>query len=403
MIDSSIISATPARSPPSSAMTLDTTAGSVLHILPKVLDRLGFGIFTPVALYAGAVFFTFLPLVIFAWFSPLSMTIRSATLKMPFFYDASTIFLFVVSFPCLLILTVTDQKLLSRSLNRVMADGIVTISEANGMALAERWGRLFQITNLAAQALGLTVGGIVVCVLFKEATTETVWSWTALDKHMLPVGYIFLYCNFLFTAVITVYVVRSIAVAVLLRDIVAHAELHILPLYPDKAGGLQPIGRFGLRNQYALTLLGLNIVLGGFVAYHFLDQGNGVIWFVAAAAIAYVTVGPLVFMAPLLPFRDGMMSSKAQLMRGVALRMRAKLDDLCSRFPSGAITAEDDELLERLCKIGAVIDDMPVWPFDAFTLRKFFTAYVIPIISSLSLPLGKALLHHSPIAIPFLQ
>jgi hypothetical protein len=395
-------STTSTGAPSFSAVTLDTTAGSALHILPRVLDRLGFGAFAPVALYASAVALTFLPLVIVGWFGPLSMTIRSSTLKMPFFYDASTIFLFVVSFPCLLILTVTDQKLLSSSLSRVQLDGIVAISEANGTALAKRWYRLFRMTNLAAQAFGLAVGGIAIYFLFRGATT-TIGSWTALDKHMLPVGYIFLYCNFLFSAVTTVYVVRSIAVAVLLRDIVAHAELHILPLHPDKAGGLQPIGRLGLRNQYALTLLGLNIVLGGFVAYHFLNQDNDVIRFVAAAAIAYVTIGPLVFVAPLLPFRDGMMRNKAQLMNGVALRMRGELDDLRSRFQSGAITAEDAQLLERLCKIGAVIEDLPVWPFDAFTLRKFFTAYVVPIIGSLSVPAGKALLGYFKITIPFLQ
>jgi hypothetical protein len=386
MTDSSIISTTSTRAPPFSA--LNTTAGSVLHILSRALVGLGFGAATPVALYAGAVSVTFLPLMIVGWFSPLSMTVRSSTLQMPFFYDANNIFMYVVSFPCLLIMTVTDDQMLSRALSTVWVDGTVTISEAYGMALTERWRRLFRITNLAAQALGLAVGGVVACFIFIGSTTETVGSWVAYDKHLQPAGYIFLYCAILFSAVATIFVSRSIAVAVLLRDIVAHAELH----NPDKAGGLQPIGRLGLRNQYALTLLGLNIVLAILVTYFFVPKSNHMIELLAIATIAYLVVGPLVFVAPLLPFRGGMIRSKAQLMNGVAVRLRVELDNVRSRFQSGAITEEDEQMIERLRKIGAVIDDLPVWPFDAGTLRKFFTAYVIPIAGSLSVPVAKAIL-----------
>ena len=34
-----------------------------------------------------------------------------------------------------------------------------------------------------------------------------------------------------------------------------------LPLHPDQCGGLRPVGEPGLRNQYTLTLPGLNIVI----------------------------------------------------------------------------------------------------------------------------------------------
>ena len=83
------------------------------------------------------------------------------------------------------------------------------------------------------------------------------------------------------------------------------------------------------------------------------------------------------------------MRNKAQLMSGVALRMRAVLDNVQSRFESGAVTEEDEQMIERLRKIGAVIDDLPVWPFDAGTLRRFFTAYVIPVVGSFGVSLAK--------------
>ena len=66
-----------------------------------------------------------------------------------------------------------------------------------------------------------------------------------------------------------------------------------------------------------------------------------------------------------------------------------------------AITAEDEQVIERLRKIGAVVDELPVWPFDAGTLRKFFAAYVIPVMGSLfSLPVAKAIIGYFGIQIP---
>jgi hypothetical protein len=161
--------------------------------------------------------------------------------------------------------------------------------------------------------------------------------------------------------------------------------LHMLPMHPDKAGGLQPVGRLGLRNQYALTACGLNIVAAMAVVYIFLDsQYNHLpIGLLIGALAAYLILGPAIFMGPLLPFRQGMLRNKAQLMSKVALRLRIKLDDLYARMASGEITAEDEESIQRLRRLDAVIDELLVWPFDAPTLRKFLTAYVLPSSAAL--------------------
>jgi hypothetical protein len=201
---------------------------------------------------------------------------------------------------------------------------------------------------------------------------------------LLGVGYINLYCLFLFYALVPLYVSRNIAISLLLWDITARAEVHLLPLHPDKCGGLRPVGRVGLRNQYALTLFGLNLALLWWVTFQYLtgsaDKVSAAqVGLIAGAVIAYMILGPIVFMAPLLPFRRSMQVHKGELLSEVILRLRAELDRLRRRFPSGAISKDDEELIERLSKICGVIDEVPVWPFDPSTLRKFLTAYVIPI------------------------
>ena len=87
-------------------------------------------------------------------------------------------------------------------------------------------------------------------------------------------------------------------------------------------------------------------------------------------------------------------------MSDVAQRLRVELDRLRAQLASGAISKEDGELIERLRKIGAVIDELPVWPFDAGILRKFLTAYITPLLSAVGYPVLKIVLDFAKIQIP---
>ena len=151
------------------------------------------------------------------------------------------------------------------------------------------------------------------------------------------------------------------------------------------------MGRFGLRNQYFLTLVGVNIVIFVTESLYYLQVPNALYGLIVAVIIVYMILGPVVFMAPLLPFRSGMLRTKAQLMAEVAQRLRMELQRLRAQLKSGPISKEDEELIDRLRKIGTVIDELPVWPFDAGTLRKFVSAYIIPVVSSAGYPVAKVI------------
>jgi hypothetical protein len=383
------------------AMVLDTSAGSIIHSRFRYLNRVGpAGTFAVARAYVAAVALTYLPLLIAAILSPLSIVVPTAGHRLPFLYDWNVCFMFLVSFPCIIVLTVTDQDVLARALGAVQSDGTITISREDEKQLSVRWHRLFKMTNVAGQSLGIVVGAIVAYFNYRVYTPAPVGFWIAQEGRLMPVGFVFLYCIFLFYALIPVYVLRTVAISLLLRDIVAHAKLHLLPLHPDRCGGLRPVGRLGLRNQYALTVLGLNIVLLVAISRLYLDVPDSVNGLIVAAVIAYIVLGPVVFMAPLLPFRGGMLRTKSQLMSEVAQRLRVELDRLRAQLPSGSISEKDEKLVERLRKIGAVIDELPVWPFDAGTLRKFLTAYVIPLISGVGYPILKVVLNFAKIQIP---
>jgi hypothetical protein len=357
---------------------LDTISGSALHSLFGNTTRIGY---IP-KLYIISILLTFVPLLIGAALSPLSLTIATCKLKLPFFYDWNVLFMFLISFPFLLILTVTDQEVLTNALRSVQREGTITISEANTRVLYNRWKDCFKKFNIVGQVIGVGVGLLVAYFNYEAYTPELVGFWIAQNNSLLPVGFVYLYCISFFYALIVIYVVRNIGIALLLRDIVANSELHMLPMHPDRSGGLRPLGTLGLRNQYILTLLGLNVVLLITVYFPHFEDAPYLHGMVAAALIAYMILGPLIFVAPLLPFRDGMIRTKGDLMEEVAQRLRVELDRVRAELPSGHISREDEELIDRLRKIASLIDELPVWPFDTATLRKFLTAYTIPIISS---------------------
>lgn len=373
-------------------MPLTTTSGSVIHRLFGDLGVVQGTPFRELKIYLASFALTCLPLFVSALFSPLSLVAPTGLHRLPFLCDWNVLFLFLVSFPCLMILTVTDQDVLVRSLETVQADGTITISDTEKGLLITHWQRSFRLANLAGQWLGLVVGSVVAYLNYLAYSPAEVGFWITDNDRLLPVGVVFLFCIFLFYALVPIYIIRNVAVAFLLRDIVAHSQLHLLPLHPDRSGGLRPVGRLGLRNQYALSLLGINVVLLVTVSVLYLDIPAPLNALMIVAVLAYLLLGPAVFMAPLLPFRGGMLRTKSQLLGEVAQRIRRELERLRTQLPSGSITKQDEELIERLRKIGAVIEELPVWPFDAGTLRKFLAAYAIPLVSSAGYPVAKMML-----------
>ena len=249
------------------------------------------------------------------------------------------------------------------------------------------------MVNFAGQAASIAAGGVIAYFNGVVYGKASVGFWIAYGSRLLPVGFVYLYCIFLFYALVTIYVVRNFAISRLLKDIVDHSRLQMQPLHPDKCGGLRPVGQLGLRNEYVLMLVGLNLVLLIIVSLDYLLVPPLLYHLLDAAVIAYVLVGPPAFMAPLLAFRKGMLKAKDELLGEVAQRLRVELQRLRAQLKSGPIAKEDNELIDTLRKMVDVIDELPVWPFDAATLRKFVGAYLIPILTTAGIPVAKAILH----------
>lgn len=364
-------------------LALDTTAGSILHKLFDYARRSVLGHAFPLSkIYIASVAITFFPLLIAALLGPLSLTKITPTHKLPFLYDWNVLFMFLVSFPSLVVCIANDQNILLSSLKRVEADETLMIDMENASRLCILWQKRFRKINYIGYVFGLIAGAVVVYFNYVAYTPTSVGYWIAENGSLVPVGFVLLYCVFLFYCLVPVLILRIVGVTLLLRDIVAYSRLCILPLHPDKSGGLRPMGSLGLRNQYLLTIFGLNIVFMMAVPFRYLQAPSTLYTLTATAVIAYLILGPVIFMAPLMPFRKAMLATRNELMMAVSRRLCIELERLNLQMKSEAIAKDDADLIERLQKIASVIDQLPTWPFDANTMRKFIVAFVIPVVSS---------------------
>jgi hypothetical protein len=297
---------------------------------------------------------------------------------LPFLRDWGFACGLLISFPALLLLFITDERRLCESLRQVGEDGVIEPLAIESSTLTTGWARTFRNVNLVSQTTGILLGVTLGLLTLRQYGLHPANSWIAAGGTLSPVGITYGFGVSLLYAMVIIYVVRCVTIACFLRGLVRSTHLRLVPFHPDQCGGLRPVGELGLRNQYTLTILGLNIVVLFLVWGTHQHKDESIRTILLLGASAYLVLGPVVFMAPLLPFRGAMIRAKREWSSEVAGLLRTQFDELRRSITAGQIAAEDEQKIDRLRKLGTVIDELPVWPFDYKTLRTFATAYVVP-------------------------
>ncbi len=370
---------------PTITLCPDTSSNSLLHRLarhrgPSKPPR-------RVSMYLLVLGVTYIPLLVAALVAvrrgsiPLWDGITTGSLT--FLEDLGFSYALLISLPSLVLLLVTDEYVLYTALDEVQQDRVLALSESSAKSLKKTWNRYFRITNLITQFSAIGVGIVLGILTVRMHLKQQLTSWIVPDGQLHLAGYIYVYCISLLYAMIIFYVTRSIVISLFLRALVARAPLRILPLHPDKCGGLRPVGRLGLRNQYTLTVLGINIVLLLLIWVYAMNREAPFGEIMIAGSATYLILGPIIFMAPLLPFRAGMQNAKKEWTHEFARVVRVEIERLRGQITINSVSEVDEKLIDRLRKVGSAIDELPIWPFDPGTLRKFATAYVVPVALTL--------------------
>ena len=326
---------------------------------------------------------------------------RAGELSIPYLLDWNMIFCFLVSLPLLVMLSVSEPRLISSGLAKLEGDKV--LGDWTKGELHKRWSVRYFVVNIVAQLAGIVVGAAAGYINYRAQTVcgfrgwqfdhcgTEIASWILLLWQIPLLGF---FC--------AVYLVRFVSHIWFLYDLVKECNVTIQPFHHDHCGGLWPIGRLGVRNQYIMAAMGINILLFQYALYQLgsdaveqrieASEFNVAILMVACVSV-YLVGAPTAFLGPLLPFRDKMRQSKESMLVGLS-RDYEKVYDRVKKNCTNVEEAEADvACIERIDKLRNIVERLPVWPLDTRTLRNFFIAIGTPLISALMAGLVSLIIH----------
>lgn len=154
--------------------------------------------------------------------------------------------------------------------------------------------------------------------------------------------------------------------------------LKLVPLSPDKAGGLRPIGELGLTFNLIIVLpmfyIAINVLWWGLEPMILLQFP------------VYVAFLSLVFFIPLSGSHTIMKRSKEEMLEQITTEFNQLYFKVYGKGRIGELSKAGKkqlrqlEMLDRLSKSYEIVDRMPVWPFDLTIIRNFLLTILIPFI-----------------------
>ncbi len=285
---------------------LDTTRHSLIHYVIKTAEEwLNNKLSEKTLAYCLGIGITLFPLLLTASidFPLLSLVSPEGIVKLPILKDWNILLMFSVTLPLSLAYIVSDEQTLIDVLSRVLQNGILTLTIEDAHSMVNDWTDKFSVLNKSTQIVGFFVGICIAYFNYKAYSHTSVGFWTMKLNGFSITGWVYIYAVFVFYWVMFVFVSRSLGIAFFLRTLASRSEIRIIPFHPDHCGGLQPIGTLGLRNLYILSVVGLNLFALFYLYPRVLILPETTYILMAAASIAYVCFGPIIFIGPLLPFR----------------------------------------------------------------------------------------------------
>ena len=240
--------------------------------------------------------------------------------------------------------------------------------------------KAYRRRNLLGHTVGIAVGFIIALWNYSNVIYGSDKCWAAPGGKACLLTWVFVVWQMgVMWSIVGFYIYRYFATIRLFGRILESYDVHIDVFNLDNAAGLRPLGSIGLRNQCLLIAFGINL---GFLAWVCGSIAfSSVSYFIVTAIVAYVLLGPLVFIGPLVPFRNRMKAAKVEKQGDVALRLKKKHDKLMEIMRVRDPTKEEWEGLEELQHFKKTVDRIPVWPFDSATLKRFFLVYAIPAVA----------------------
>jgi hypothetical protein len=221
------------------------------------------------------------------------------------------------------------------------------------------------------------------------------WSSAGGYLNLLPAGAyyrtLFWLLNF-YTFLFTIY--NIIITVVTLRRLFQTRGIRILPLHPDKCGGVVSISQYTVKIAYGIASAGL--VISGAAVFALQTKTLAQAYPILLGIVAYLVFAPLLFFWPLGTAHAAMQDAKERQLLQLAQRYNDVYTRLNTASEGEAAFEKDIKKLENIRKLYGIAQEFPVWPFDISTVRRFFaliTAPLLPAFISIAIDLLKSYFH----------
>ena len=309
---------------------------------------------------AIALLFYMLPLAVVRMAVP-EKIIRdsSAGLKVGFLDDWNIMFMYLVTLPAFVILALSERSMVPSRIAKIIRGRAVSIHQTIGQFVS-LWNRRYKVVNVLGQLGGVAVAVAVAFANYKTVSMEGFNGWVVADGTVNAAGWVYLCWQIpVFYWIASIYVCQGLATIALLFSLTRNFEIEVSPFHHDNCCGLREVGQIGLRNQYLLAVIGLNIL--ALVAVSIKRGDPRTAGLLVAGVVAYVTLGPLVFIGPLLPFRANMMKAKRTEQARVAAKLQQEYTRIMHELEKRSIAREDEELIDRLVQQLSSLQEQHHW------------------------------------------
>jgi hypothetical protein len=206
-------------------------------------------------------------------------------------------------------------------------------------------------------------------------------SWTA-DKLSLGLSLLWIALGLYCVLLLLIYSVLSIF---WLSRLFNSFAIRVRPLYPDRAGGLSPLGNFALKLSYIIAFTGIMLVVTP-ITRNYVAVGTLQFRWTPEILVGlgiYLVAAPIVFFGPLSVAHKVMEDRKDQLLEQIARRFDTVWTSVQNGLSVGVDISGLDSSLKALTELEALYETankFPVWPFNVSNLARFGTSYVSPLV-----------------------
>jgi len=304
-------------------------------------------------------------------------------LKLPFLRDYNVMFMSTIAIPFLFCFLLVEKEKIPESVASAARKGILKPKGKDYKKFLNIWRNIYKWVNIGSIPVGITIGIFVSYANYSVFSQQDFGGWQMTDNQLNLPGWIFILWQLPITVwIFSIYVMRNTTTMFFLHYLVKKSEIHLDPFHQDKSAGLKKVGELGLRNQYILMVLGCNLLLYGYVGNIF-SWDKAFIFLMTIMIFGYLLVGIFAFVGPLLPFRKVMLETKKIEVEKISNVLTNAYKDVLYKISNESISKEAWENISHLLEFQKAVKNIPVWPLDIETIKKFLKAYLIPPITGI--------------------